>query len=224
MENQTEKPKIKRKKGNKPIYELKTPGGYSLDEVVSSLQKTIRRGEEEKALYWMMELVRGRFIAYLWRRLSVITIEDIGLADINAPLLINSLAQMNERVNKNGFIEIFHPTMAVIYLCRAPKSREIDYAYDYIDLKRKSGWKLQVSTESLDQHTEKGRELIRKLRGNYQKNADDKFYYEGALLNKPISIEKDKYKKRVWKLRNLDKNKFNLRFKGDGVVMINNGH
>ncbi|PIS14861.1 hypothetical protein COT64_00445 [Candidatus Shapirobacteria bacterium CG09_land_8_20_14_0_10_39_12] len=211
MKNQTEKPKTKEEKENKPRFELKTPGGYRLDEVVSALQKAIRRGQEENALYWMMEFVKGHYIGYLWRRLSVITIEDIGLADPNAPLLINSLAQMNERVNKNGYIETFHPTMAVVYLCRAPKSREIDYACDYIDLKRKAGWYLEIPNEAKDCHTDSGKTLLREMPGDYEKNADKKFYYEGILLNKPMSIEQDKYKKKVWELRNLDKGKLNLK-------------
>ncbi|KKQ47046.1 MAG: hypothetical protein US75_C0011G0021 [Candidatus Woesebacteria bacterium GW2011_GWC1_38_13] len=217
MKNQIEKPKTKEEKENKPRFELKTPGGYRLDEVVSALQKAIRRGQEENALYWMMEFVKGHYIGYLWRRLSVITIEDIGLADLNAPLMINTLAQMNERVNKNGYIETFHPAMAVIYLCQAPKSREIDYACDYIDLKRKAGWYLETPPEARDMHTQVGKELLKEMPGDYEKNADDKFYYEGILLNNPASINQDKYKKKVWDLRKLDTNKFNLKFKNDGV-------
>lgn len=209
MKNQTktesQTKKNGKKKDRKPAFELKTPGGYKLDEVVSSLQKAIRRGQEEKALFWMMELIKGRYIAYLWRRLSVIVVEDAGLADSQAPILINALAQLNERVNKKYYIETFHPAMAVLYLCKAKKSREIDYACDYIDLKRKAGWKLKVQPEALDEHTERGRGLLKQLPGDYQKNADEKFYYEGILLNKPISIKNDKYKKKVWKLRKLDK-------------------
>jgi len=212
MKNQIKRTKTEQEKKDKPRYELKTPGGYRLDEVVSALQKAIRRGQEERALFWMMELIQGRFIAYLWRRLSIICVEDVGLADPHAPILINSLAQLNERVNKKYFIETFHPTMAVLYLCRASKSREIDYACDYIDLKRKAGWKLEIGQECLDEHTKKGRELLQQLPGDYRKNADSKFYYEGILLNKPVSLNQDRYKKKVWELRKLDKKRLNLKY------------
>lgn len=198
---------------SKSRFELRTPGGYRLDEVVSSLQKAIRRGQEENALYWMMEFIDGHYIAYLWRRLSVIAIEDVSLADTNAPLLINTLAQLNERVNKKGYVETYHPAMAVIYLCRANKSREVDYALDYIDLKRKAGWHLEVANEARDCHTQAGKELLKEMPGDYEKNADDKFYYEGILLNNPVSVENDMYKKKVWKMRKLDKKKFDLRYK-----------
>lgn len=214
MKNQSKQQSlIKGKEEKSKGFELKTPGGYRLDVVVSALQKTIRFGEEEKALFWMMEFIKGGYIAYLWRRLSVICIEDIGLADPFALVLINSLVQLNERVNKKGYIETFHPAMAVIYLCRAKKSREIDYACDSIDLKRKSGLKLEVSKEYLDEHNLEGRELLKKMPGDYRKNADEIFYYRSILLNKPVSIEKDKYKKIVWELRKLDKKKFNLKYK-----------
>lgn len=196
----------------KSRFELRTPGGYRLDEVVSSLQKAIRRGQEENALYWMSELVEGGYIAYLWRRLSVIVAEDIGLADPFASVFVNSLAQLNERVNKKPYIETFHPAMAIIYLCRANKSREIDHACDYIDLRRKEGWKLEVPNEALDEHNEKGRELLKQMEGDYKRNAEEKFYYESILLNKPVLIENDKYKKKIWHLRKLDKSKIKAKY------------
>lgn len=33
-----------------------TPNGYYLDEVISALQKEIRRGKEYEAVYWAVEL------------------------------------------------------------------------------------------------------------------------------------------------------------------------
>ena len=52
-------------------YRPFTQNGYPLDEIISALQKDIRRGNEEQALYWCLEMV-PRFEAYLWRRLIVI--------------------------------------------------------------------------------------------------------------------------------------------------------
>ena len=51
-------------------FELKTKNGYRLDEVVSALQKSIRRGQEERALYWSYEIIHGGYIGYFWRRIS----------------------------------------------------------------------------------------------------------------------------------------------------------
>lgn len=185
-------------------FELKTKNGHPLDEVASGLQKAIRRGLEERAMYFTYELIEGGFINYFWRRMAIIVIEDIGLADPSAAILINSIAQLNERVNKKEYTEIFHPAMAVLYLCRASKSREVDYAIDLMETRRKKGLKIEPDSIDLDMHTSKGRQILREKGGDYQRLADEKFYYEGVLLNKPVSIEKDEYKKLVWRMRKLD--------------------
>ncbi|OGH15257.1 MAG: hypothetical protein A3H50_03530 [Candidatus Levybacteria bacterium RIFCSPLOWO2_02_FULL_37_10] len=193
-------------------FELKTKNNYRLDEVVSALQKSIRRGQEERALYWAYEMIHGGYIGYFWRRISVIVVEDFGLADSFAPVLINSLAQLNERVNRNGYVETFHPTMAVLYLCRSPKSREIDHANDWLDRKREMGWREEIETQDLDEHNLRGRERIKQMEGNYQRNKDEVFYYESILLNNHVSIADDKYKKLVWELRKLDKKKMHNKY------------
>ena len=205
MPKETEDEKLQKSRG----FELKTKYGYRLDEVVSSLQKAIRRGQEERALFWAYEMIHGGFIAYFWRRIAVIVVEDIGLANPEAPILVNALAQLNERVNRNGFIETFHPTMAVLYLCRSPKSREIDYSNDWIDRKRELGWREEVPIEAKDEHCEAGRQRIKEMGGDYNHTKDEVFYYESILLNRPVSVAQDKYKKLVWELRKLDKTKFN---------------
>lgn len=198
-------------------FELMTKNGYRLDEVVSALQKSIRRGQEARAVYWAYELFESGYIKYLWRRLSVITLEDIGIADPYATILVNSLAQSSERINQRDKIEVLHPGMAVIYLCRAKKSREVDYCLEIVEHQRKSGIKLELEDHELDSHTEEGRKRLRKQAKeqgkSYEQLVDEQFYYEGALLNNPASIMNDKWKKEVWKLRNLDQQKFDIRYK-----------
>ncbi|MDD5415924.1 MAG: hypothetical protein PHE48_02870 [Candidatus Daviesbacteria bacterium] len=205
---ETEEQKIAKYHG----FELKTANGYKLDEVVSALQKACRRGEEERALFWAYEMIHGGYIAYFWRRMAVIVVEDIGLANVEAAILINSLAQLNERVNRKDYVETFHPTMAVLYLCRSNKSREIDFANDWIDRNRELGWREKIEIQDLDEHNDQGRQRIKKMGGNYQRKKDEIFYYESILLNNPVSIAKDKYKKLVWQLRKLDKKKLKLKY------------
>lgn len=209
-ENEDEK--LRKSRG----FELKTKNGYRLDEVVSALQKAIRRGQEEKALFFAYEMVNAGFVAYFWRRMSVISLEDIGLADPNAIILMNNLAQSNERVNRNGFVETFHPTMAVLYLCRSPKSREVDYSNEWVYIKRDLGWRGEVSVEALDEHNLRGRELLKKQAieedKNYRRLCDEVFYYQSALLDNPVAIANDKYKKLVWELKKLDKKKLHNKY------------
>lgn len=55
--------------------QLYTKNGHSMYDMVSLLQKAIRRGDVEIAGYAANEL-RGRYNAYLWRRLLAISAED----------------------------------------------------------------------------------------------------------------------------------------------------
>jgi hypothetical protein len=50
--------------------------GYRQDEVVGALQKTIRRGLEDDALYWAVELHESGWGEHCWSRLFVIVCED----------------------------------------------------------------------------------------------------------------------------------------------------
>lgn len=214
LKQETEETKLQKYQG----FELKTKNGHRLDAVVSALQKAIRRGDQERALYFMLEMVESNFVGYFWRRISVIAAEDIGLADTQVVATINSLAQANERLNKKDMKDTYYPGMAVMLLCRADKSREVDYALDYMDVKRKLGMKIEPNDVDLDCHTDEGRERLRKASKEngtgYETLVDEKFYYEGILVNKPVSIGNDYWKKKVWEMRKLDKKRFNTKLSG----------
>lgn len=68
-----------------PIFyhDIVTPSGHPGDEVISALQKFIRRGETELAVRAAYELylTGEELTAYLWRRLLVISAEDVGLGE-----------------------------------------------------------------------------------------------------------------------------------------------
>lgn len=104
-----------------------TTGGYNGYQVVSAMQKCIRRALERDALFWATELwascdAKGR--EYIWHRLRVIASEDVGLADNNACVQVSALyANFQRRPNEKLFL--WH---AVLLLARAPKSRIVDHA------------------------------------------------------------------------------------------------
>lgn len=56
-----------------------TPKGYDLHEVISALQKELRRGKEYEAVYWASELESFN-PKLLWNRVRVIASEDVGIA------------------------------------------------------------------------------------------------------------------------------------------------
>jgi len=51
------------------IFPWPTIGRYDYYEVVSALQKTIRRGDRDSALFWATELYLSQYEAHAWRRL-----------------------------------------------------------------------------------------------------------------------------------------------------------
>src|SRR5271167_4664668 len=104
---------------------MPTQNGYDLSEVVSALQKEIRRGNEREAMFWAMELV-PRYERYLWRRLLIIVHEDIGLANLEA---VRMVAEMRRHYfelrawGKAGWLVLAN---CIPMMRRSPKSRMAD--------------------------------------------------------------------------------------------------
>lgn len=155
---ETEEEKVEKYHG----FELKTKNNYKLDEVVSALQKEIRRGNELMAKFWTLELNDSGFWKYCFRRLSVICGEDLGLANPEAMILVSStfsslLAQ--DRVKK--IIQVDNNIIGFIamYLARSPKSRYVDALGGVILKRKEKGWKPEIPEFAKDQHTEVGRAM-----------------------------------------------------------------
>ncbi|HUU89016.1 MAG TPA: hypothetical protein VMX17_14875 [Candidatus Glassbacteria bacterium] len=192
---------------------LKTKNNYSLDEVISTLQKTIRRGQEFEAMYWATELVDSGYDRYLWRRLCIIAAEDIGLADENAIILVNACANTWEWIkSQNKIPEKNILALAILKLCRAKKNREADDLAYLMEIKRKKGLKLEIPDIAVDCHTKRGKEKLRgiaeKNKVDYDKLVNESFYYIGAKPNKPVTIDGNKWAKKLMKELNLDYSKY----------------
>lgn len=151
--------------GEGEMYRLRTNNDYYLDEVVSSLTKEIRRGNEDAALYWALEMVDGGYANYFWNRLGVITAEEVGLADPIAIAIVNSAAQMYERrVKKWSEGPHTHELvgLVILYLCRSPKNAEVSYATYSVMEERDRGRRDPIPEYGQDMHTVAGRNLISK--------------------------------------------------------------
>ncbi|HWE82655.1 MAG TPA: hypothetical protein VG265_13480 [Gaiellaceae bacterium] len=118
----------------------KTPGGFVVGEVVSALQKSIRRGDEEGALTWATELDRAGFGDYVWKRLRIIASEDVGIGDPAAMVATRVLyeawrarATAEKKAWKDGDpqprVSRLYLVEAVKSLARARKSRIGDHVY-----------------------------------------------------------------------------------------------
>jgi len=155
--------------------QLKTPGGYLNSECTSALQKSIRRGLEEEALFWATELDLAGYGGYVWKRLRIIASEDIGLADPTICVQIRTLYEnwLEQRQNKEnyGSSERLFFVHAVLLCVRAKKSRIVDTAtITMYDGERPTR---NVPDFALDMHTIKGRKLGRGV---------DHFFDEGATI------------------------------------------
>lgn len=139
-------------------YTPVTKKGYSLFEVSSALQKAIRRGEEKQALYWAYEIERSGYQKYLWYRLKVISMEDVGLANTECHLQVRAAEQSYEDFRKRkSDATILALANAVIILVRSPKSRLTDWVCNYMREVHGS-FNLPIPDEALDKFTQRGRE------------------------------------------------------------------
>lgn len=152
--------------------DVRTPDGHSPDEVVSALQKEIRRGNELEAVYWAQELEGVGWSAWLWRRLEEISHEDIGLADPQCAMFVRSCREQYEHYWKTKKIRLNLALInAVVMLARAPKSRLADDLYVLVWMD--PNLKFEVPDYALDKHTKRGKQLGRGL---------EHFLTEGALI------------------------------------------
>lgn len=118
-----------------------TINGYNSYDVMSALQKCIRRGVEYDAGFWAMELcdTGASHAGICWNRLQVIACEDVGPGDPNAIAIVTSCRDIWERLSKKkgSTPESNILLHAVLYLCRANKSREADALGNILNWKRR---------------------------------------------------------------------------------------
>lgn len=181
-----------------PLFKLNTEGGYPFDEAASALQKTIRRGLEEEAMFWAIEL-ETKFADYLWKRLQIISIEDIGMADPQVVLYVAELRRLYQELKKEydkapgKKSRSFRMSLAnaILAMCRAKKSRIGDEFQITIYNRREKGWKPGVPDFALDMHTARGRAM---------KRGQEHFWTEGVKLDNasglhnPYTSEAVKYR------------------------------
>lgn len=105
---------------------LYTKNGHSMYDMVSLLQKAVRRGDAEVAGYAANEL-RGRYNAYLWRRLLAISAEDCyGIMTQEIEALREADDVYNQK-RKGYEREPLFISKAITLLLYARKNRDADY-------------------------------------------------------------------------------------------------
>lgn len=134
-----------------------TENGYNRFELLSALQKAIRRGKEAEALRWAAELERHSY-PILWNRLEIIASEDIGPADPMMHVKIAALrAQYEAAVTRRSPAYRLFLANAVLMLARSPKSRAVDDLVWTVYWEKKNNEELpEIPDYAQDHHTGKG--------------------------------------------------------------------
>lgn len=177
-----------------PWVDVKTANGFSADHVISALQKEIRRGHTENAatLAYEMVLTSPALEDYLWHRLMVISVEDVGFGEPQAPILINSLYQMLRTFDRQAGERKLFAIHAVRYLSQCQKDRSSDEMAIWISRAVAQG-KIQaeIPDYALDMHTAAGQEMGR----------DRRYFFEEAARVEPELADRDTtYRARIMEM------------------------
>lgn len=163
------------------LWDGLTSNGYDFGEVSSAFQKSVRRGLEADALYWAVELDLSGYAEYLWKRMRIITSEDVGLADPVMPATIYALYELwrdlknKKDKHKPERLPLIH---AVLALVRCRKSRVIDHAI-CVAYAQHSG-RHPIPEWALDKHTIEGKRMGRGF---------DHFFTEGIKMENMGNVE-----------------------------------
>ena len=112
---------------NKPnFFHDKNGDGYY--DVISAFQKSIRGSDVDAALHYLARLIEAEDLDIIFRRMSVIAYEDIGLANPNMGVKVEACIKACERL---GLPEARIPlAQTVIEMALSPKSNSAYLALD----------------------------------------------------------------------------------------------
>ncbi len=177
-----------------PWVDVNTYHGLPADQVIAALQKEIRRSNVENAclLAYEMTITSPAMEDYLWQRLKVISVEDIGFGEPMAPVVIQSLFAMNAACDRSVGERKLYAIHATRYLCLCKKDRSSDEMINWIIHAVEQGKAMaQIPDYALDMHTAEGK---KKGRGR-------RHFFEVAARLDPELPDRDKtYLGRIMKM------------------------
>jgi replication-associated recombination protein RarA len=147
-----------------PYTRLTSPRGIPVDQLVSVLQKDIRRGNVDNAALAAYEMLTTspEVAEHMWHRLKVIAVEDIGMGAAMAPVLLNCLHENYRRAT--GSERTMMALHAVRFLATAKKDRTSSEHTDFVIQQVESGHTaVTIPDYALCVHTKAGQEMGRGL-------------------------------------------------------------
>lgn len=167
-----------------------TINNFHADEVISALQKEIRRGNVENAcrLAYEMMMTSAELESKLWQRLQVISVEDIGMGCKTAPLLIGRLFEMHQQFSEGEHDRQLFAIHAVRFLCECEKDRSSDELLNWI---KHSDIQPIIPDYAIDMHTRRGKEIGR---------STEHFYHEAVIINPELRNRNRHYREALFTL------------------------
>ncbi|UJW84993.1 AAA family ATPase [Devosia sp. SL43] len=150
-----------------PWQRTTTEHGFAADEVISALQKSIRRGMIDNALLlgWEMYATSPELEDKLWARLCVIAVEDIGMGNPQAPVLIETLFQQHRRYDRPSGDRFLFAVHAIRMLCGSDKDRTSDDMVNWAMRGTQLGeLRADIPDFARDMHTLSGQKMGRDYR------------------------------------------------------------
>jgi replication-associated recombination protein RarA len=176
-----------------PWTAVTTAAGLPADEVISALQKSIRRGDVRNAVLCAADMAAtsAELDRFLWDRLHVIAVEDVGFGAPSAVATIVALDAARQRFPPESHDRQLFAVHAVRLLAESPKDRSNDELASLLRLDIEAGAAPSIPDYALDMHTGRGQELGRDL---------GHFLTEGARVE-PELAERD----RSWRRQLLER-------------------
>lgn len=146
-------------------HDITTPSGIAGDVVISALQKFIRRGETELAVRAAYELyfTGEELTEYLWKRLAVISAEDIGLGNPMAPVVVDTLRRNSLELSRDSSDYQMMFVHAVRFLCACEKERGSSVLSSLTKRRIRHGDRLPLPDYIFDMHTWDGQKQGRDI-------------------------------------------------------------
>ena len=161
-----------------------TLNGLSAELVISALQKQIRRNEPEEAcrLAYELYITGPSFLDKVWSRLMAISVEDVGLGNIDAMHHIMTLNNMRKEFYYEDVDQPIFFIHAIRILCASEKDRSSDYLKNIVIKTAEFGQLPGIPDVAYDKHTKVGREMGRD---------SHHFFNEGAKVIPEAKIDND---------------------------------
>jgi len=177
-----------------PWTKVRTRRGFRADEVRSTLQKEVRRGKTENAVMLAFEMLSTSTAMeeLLWKRLLTISVEDVGMGQPLAPVIVNALYKGHLEFKRTEGDRALFAVHAVRYLCACAKDRSTDEMLTWVKMMDERGKMRPIIKDyGVDMHTARGRKMRRGFKY---------FMVEGTKVHPELSERNKTYRKRILNL------------------------